>query len=459
MFFLFPNDETYYLTQGLFIRLLGLTFLIGFLSLYVQIPALYSSKGISPINNLLNYVEKRFKKKPYYLLPTLFWISSSDWFIKTLGLTGIISSICVVLGIIPSIFLALCWAIYLSFCKAGSEFLSFQWDALLLEVGFLGIFFALSPPTILWILLLWFVLFRFMFSSGYAKLVWGTKEWRELTAMDYHYETQPLPTVFGYYAHFQPRWLGKVSVLLMHLIEVAVPFFIFTPYRFFAFCALVFLQLMIMITGNYTFFNILSMTLCVPLLPDSYWSWMGEWVAIQPLFSNELLFNLIAGVFLFFNVLKFVSLFTDVKIFSFLSHFEILNSYGLFVHLTSERNEIIIEGSDDNQSWKAYEFKWKPGDPMQRPRFVAPHQPRLDWQMWFAALSSLENNPWLETLLSKLLERSPEILALFKYNPFPNKPPKYIRASLYNYRFNKENTPAWWTRTYIGPYSPTFFIH
>ncbi|HEY4831609.1 MAG TPA: lipase maturation factor family protein [Waddliaceae bacterium] len=462
-------ETSYTISQGLFLKLLGLNYLCAFISLLMQIKGLYGSGGIAPFNDLLRLVRQAYGKKSFRSIPTLFWINASNPMLFTMVWIGIIASMLCVLGFFPAPILAVMWVIYFSFYNIGSPFLNYQWDVLLLEVGSLGILFAVqSPPPILIVYLLWFLLFRFMFSSGYMKLIWGSIEWRDLTAMKYHYETQPLPTRLAYYAHQRPLWLSKASVLGVYFFELIVPLFIFSPEIIQALVCvlLIAFQLLIIATGNYAFFNTLSITMCIPLLPDRFLTHFESFARFSPIFGENafvsLTFSIIAMVLFFANVLEFAALFAQSriiqKILSPFHDFCCAAPYGLFVRMTTYRDEIIIEGSQDMQIWKAYEFKWKPGDLYHAPGFVAPHQPRLDWQMWFASLSDYQHVPWFQNFLFCLLEGSEDVLDLLKVNPFPDNPPKYIRASLYRYHFtdssSKQKTGRWWNRSYIGQYSP-----
>lgn len=247
--------------------------------------------------------------------------------------------------------------------------------------------------------------------------------------------------------------------------EIPVPILIFSPapIRLIAFFLLVFFQILIMITGNYAFFNTLTITMCVPLLPDPYLSWLLPFVHIPPVSENVILSNFLSTVAIFLiacNILIFVSRFITLEFltpfYRFLLYYRLVNPYGLFVHMTRKRDEIIVEGSEDGRLWIPYTFKWKPCDPLRGLKYVAPHQPRLDWQMWFAALGTFNNNPWFGNFLVRLLQGSPTVLALLEKNPFPYQPPKYVRGNLYNYHFSdlktKKQTGAWWVREYEGPY-------
>lgn len=459
-------EETFVLSQGLFIRSLGIIFFIAFASLLLQVRGLYGANGIAPIKNTLNEILSYYGKKSYYKFPIIYWFKATDSFIIGSVVAGVFSSVLIALGILPVVFLLIAWTIYFSLCITGSPFLSFQWDVLLLETGFLSLFFALvSPPPVLLVIAMWFLLFRLMFCSGITKFAWGSKEWHDFSALKYHYETQPLPTPLGYYMHQLPERFGKFSVKFMYFVELIVPVFIFgtVEMRIFALFFLVLLQVLILLTGNYTFFNWLTIVLCIPLLPDSY---LPHWVRIEPLLPSNFIvngiLNLIGAFYIWTNVLSILGMFYNIGrlryLLQFLKQYFILNSYGLFVHMTTHRDEIIIEGSMDGENWKEYEFKWKPGELKRAPGWVAPHQPRLDWQMWFVPLSIFEQNPWLEQFLYCLLTGVPEVLALLKTNPFPDSPPTYLRVLRYRYKFTdlktKGETGAWWRREYLGHYGP-----
>ncbi|MBI1871358.1 MAG: lipase maturation factor family protein [Chlamydiae bacterium] len=481
------SHPNYFLTQWLFLRLLGIIYFIAFVSLGTQILGLVGQDGILPAHSFLEAVKKHFGSQIYHLLPTLAWVNTSDVFLKYLCTAGTFLSVLVITGIavIPS--LLILWVLYLSLMIVGQAFLSFQWDTLLLETGFLAVFFApggilpkwRSPSqvskTILW-LIRW-LLFRLMFESGCVKLLSGDMTWRNLTALQYHYETQPLPTWIGWYIHHLPLEFHKASTFLMFVIELIIPWLTFLgrKARIFAFFSFFLLQGMILLTGNYCFFNLLTLTLCLSLLDDQT---LQQWIPkiflrrLGPLSlrKQNSFVKLIRGTFAIFIFLLSTAqgfgLFSKSKPFPkfvykslhALEPYHMINRYGLFAVMTQKRPEIIIEGSQDGENWTAYSFKWKPGDCKKGPSFVAPHQPRLDWQMWFAALGSTQNNPWILNFLKCLLEGSPEVLQLLKENPFPSEPPHYVRALLYQYHFSdlseRRQKGIWWTRELLGLYCP-----
>ncbi len=467
--------SSFVIAQWLFLKLLAVIYFFAFWSLLVQVKGLYGAKGIAPIRDLLDDIKNTMNKRPFFRIPTIFWWNASDLFLQGTAIFGIIISLLIVIGmpVTPFLFFLL-WLTYLSFVTVDSVFLSFQWDSLLLETGFMAIFFSIqTPPLMLWIFLLWFFLFRFIFSSGIAKVLATLPQWRNLKAMCYHFETQPLPTKLAYYAHQLSKILGRLLTATTLIFELGVPFLIFgfSFIRLIGFSLLVLFQVFIFLTGNYAFFNLLSVVLCFPLLEDRYLQWMIDGFQVISIGSSyslsmQVFLALIAGFLFLLNMMQLIGIFIPVPIFyrlmRFIGPYYIVNSYGLFAHMTIRRPEIIVEGSEDGLHWKEYEFKWKPDNLFKPPKQVAPHQPRLDWQMWFAALDHYYNNPWFMNFLILLLEGSKPVLNLLGTNPFPDIPPKFVRARLYDYHFSdwktKQATGQWWTRTLKGVYMPAISI-
>lgn len=491
-------SPTYYVTRWLFLRMLGLVHLIAFTSYGSQIEGLIGSNGIAPAQRFLDLVSRRSLESlriPLYFyeldtqiplrylrVPTLCWLTAGDWFLQGLCLAGVLAALLLVADLAPPLCLAALYVCYLSLVSVSPDFLSFQWDALLLETTFLSVFFApwkLRPgirreevhSRVMLMMLRW-LLFRLMFMSGVVKLGDGT--WRDLTALTYHYETQPLPTVFGWYAAQLPAWFHKFSVIGVLLIELVVPILLVAPRRVRAVVCAVFVcfQLAIGLTGNYTFFNLLTIALCLLLLDDRHWqalapNRLASWVARPPLIRlplwRKVMMGLIAVPIVFITAIQMTlllprssnppPLISDVLWAAFPYH--VANRYGLFARMTTSRPEIIVEGSNDGISWEAYEFRWKPGRLDRAPGWVQPHQPRLDWQMWFAALSPTPR-AWFGNFCYRLLQGSPEVLALLEHNPFPDSPPRYVRAMLYDFTFTdistKRQTGHWWSRSPAGIY-------
>ena len=475
------------LAAWLFLRLLGVVYFFAFLSLSMQIVGLAGQNGILPVQAFLSEVQARVGPERYWFFPTLAWWGSSDGALRWMSLSGAAGSLLLIFDIAPALVLSLLWILYISLVTVGQDFLSFQWDSLLLEGGFLAIFLApwhlwprramAAPPPKAARWLLWLLLFRLMFSSGVVKLRSGDPTWRDLTALDYHFYTQPLPTPVAWYMQHLPVWFHHASVGFMFFVELAVPFFVFAPrlWRFVGGGTLILFQLLIALTGNYAFFNLLTIALCVLLFDDFFLArFFPRSLAdrLRVATSQPRRFSLrrwitapVAVVILAGGLVQFADLFAfrglplpAFQLMTYLEPLHVVNGYGLFAVMTTSRPEIIIEGSDDGKAWLAYEFKFKPGDLRRAPPWVEPLQPRLDWQMWFAALGSPQDAPWFPHLMLRLLQGAPPVLALLAHNPFPQSPPRYLRAALYDYRFSTWSDrwakSEWWQRRLLGSYFP-----
>lgn len=472
---------TWFLTRRVFLFLLGLVYLLAFLSLWTQIEGLVGQRGILPVESYLK--DAHWGSDRFWNLPTLFWFYAGDGFLLAICLLGVGASLCVMANRAVGLSLLVMWGFYLSLFNVAQPFLGFQWDTLLLETGFLALFLVpwrrnkgtTPPPSSLILFLFRFLLFRVVFTSGLVKILSQDPTWSDFTALYYHYETQPLPTWIGWYVHQLPHAFQEFSVACVFIIQLGVVFMIFGPRRIrYTGCAvLVFYECLIFLTGNYCFFNLLTIALCLLLLDDSVWRLPGNrefsgpketklisirkkkfppWLGVGALGICIMLY----AVPLLVTSGNYPSIY--VAIANAIRPFHIFNSYGLFAVMTTSRPEIIILGSDDRENWYPYEFKWKPGNVVNKPEFVAPHQPRLDWQMWFAALSNYERNPWLIQFMIRLLQGSPPVVALLGSNPFPDRPPKYLQALVYDYRFSDAETRnregSWWTRKLLRPYTP-----
>lgn len=473
------GGSSYVVTRWVFLRAIGIIYCIAFVSLWVQIHGLIGSRGILPAQEYLGALRHEMGVERYALVPSIFWLSASDLALHIACAVGVVLSVCAIVGALPTPALVSLWVLYLSFFSVGRDFLSFQWDTLLLEVGLLAIFSSAARMSSLPLLLLWWLLFRFMVESGVVKLTSGDPTWRNLTALDFHYWTQPLPTWTAWYMARLPTLFHKMSVLLTYVAEIGLPFFLLAGRtgRIVACIGMVLLQLTIGLTGNYNFFNLLSIALCLTLLDDKTWlSILQSFPTSYVSFLPPLLFSW-STIIAFFALIAvtvgswqlYESVFPRARppapiaaLLGAIAPFRSINEYGLFRVMTTRRPEIIVEGSRDGKDWKEYEFRWKPGDIHRRPRFVEPHQPRLDWQMWFAALASFQRTQWFQHFLVRLLEGSPSVLRLLKANPFPDHPPQFVRALLYEYRFttpeDRRETGAWWARELQGAYSPILSI-
>ncbi|PWU08728.1 MAG: membrane protein [Terriglobia bacterium] len=434
-----------------FLRVLGFLYFIAFTSFGVQASGLIGSHGIVPYAAYLEGMRQTLGRAAYWEIPTVLWIHASDRALIALWVAGAACALAAVFGYGQRAALAACLVLWLSLCAVGQEFLSFQWDVLLLEAGFLAIFVDDSPVRV-W-LFRWLI-FRLMFFSGIGKLLSGDPNWRNLTAMSYHYQTQPLPTPLAWYMQQLPLGFHKAETAFVFVAEIAVPFLFVAPRRIRHIGAwiTIALQLLILLTGNYTFFNFLTIALCLFLFMEPK---RGPRTNLHRAGSAAL-----AGFIGLTTGALFLELFGielppgGGALMHWIAPLRIVNSYGLFTVMTINRPEIIVEGSADGANWQAYEFRYKPGGLMRAPPVVAPHQPRLDWQMWFAALENYQQNRWFVNFMRKLLEGEPAVLRLLAYNPFPNAPPKYIRARVFLYEFTRFGDKGWWRREDKGLYFP-----
>ena len=467
---------SYALASWVFLRLIGVIYLVAFTSLAVQIRGLLGRNGLLPVVELLS-TRRHWGVARYWSWPTLCWWFSSDRGLVALCCTGVVLACLLIFGVAPIPVLVLLWILYLSLFNVGRLFLCYQWDILLLEAGFLAVFLAPAEmwpsfpprwaPPALSVWLFWWLLFRLMFWSGAVKMRSGDLSWRTFSALKFHYETQPLPTPLAWYARQLPDRVHQAATLLVLLIELGAPFLILGPdsLRYTAAATFMILMLLIQLTGNFAFFNLLGFALSLLLLDDRVWLAGLRLLTYSPAFevlptpaisvAASCAAAILIGILSIESVVRLVWVNVQwpralARWFDLLEPFHLVNNYGLFAVMTTWRPEIIVEGSNDGRSWLAYEFKFKAGDVCRAPRFVAPHQPRLDWQMWFAALGANPSNTWLERFLQRLKEGSPEVLVLLAKNPFPNSPPRFVRTVQYDYRFTtfsqRRKTGAWWVR-------------
>lgn len=566
-------------------------YLCAFTSLYVQIPGLYGRDGVLPARKMLRFTGKTLLDQ-LKDAPTLLWLCPSlgldtEQGIELICLLGIVLSFTVILAepLRDSLVFACLWFLYLSVYQVGQVFLYFQWDSLLLETGFLAILVAplylqkwRAAPTrqhdnITFWLVRW-LFFRLMFASGVVKLTSRCPTWWGLTALTYHYETQCIPTAVAWFAHQLPFWFHKFSVIITYVLEMVVPLLFFAPtrrLRLFAFYAQVLLQVLIIITGNYNFFNMLAIILGFSLLDDEHinnwfggsktqnpekpgflqrlqalavtlvelavfgvliygtvhyfglrvdwekWTieskigftfhefahwlkivtpitiWIGvislSWEILTSLVnslttkgfiaklwatSSWVVFATVAAAMFSVSLVPYsyidyetsTSLPPEIlRLYKAVDRYELVNSYGLFRRMTGVggRPEVVVEGSYDGQQWKEIDFMYKPGNLGMSPPLVAPHQPRLDWQMWFAALGDHRQSPWFTSFIHRLLQGKTDVIRLVQVNEskyaFIAKPPTYIRAQLYKYWYTKQGTHSslndWWTRQHVGEFFPS----
>ena len=482
-----PRTASFVLSRWLFLRLLAVVYLIAFVSLGTQVTGLVGDHGVEPIGEFLGRASAAYGMRAYVLWPTLVWVSPTDIGLSVLCWLGTAVSLALLFGVAPTMCSALLWLLYLSLTIAGQDFLQFQWDALLLETGFLAILYAPlawrseldgdsePPAAVRWVL--WSLAFKLTFLSGVTKLLSGDPTWANMTALTYHYETQPIPAWTSWYMHQVPGLVHYWSTAGMFVIELAVPWLIFVPPRWartrlIAAVLMIALQAGIGATGNYGFFNLLTIVLYLGLLDDRVIGRVlrrparDAAIAVTSVTAWQ---RVVTGLALLIAVLSTMTFFREMdvtwgrdtalrrlwsaRLLTWVAPINSINGYGLFRVMTTDRPEIVIEVSEDGVAWKEYEFRWKPGDIRGAPRFVEPHMPRLDWQMWFAALDPASAQPWLARLLGGLLKGERNIRRLMGNDPLGGKA-RYVRLAYYRYhltsRAERARTGAWWKREFTG---------
>jgi predicted DCC family thiol-disulfide oxidoreductase YuxK len=485
------------IARWLFLRLLALVVVIAFVSLGLQVSGLMGSSGIVPAAETVERLQEATANRDgsiFWQMPTLFWwMTPTDAALTGLSTAGALLGVALMFGVWPRAVLVCIWAAYLSFMSVGGPFLGYQWDALLLETVFLTIFvapgawLAVRPgrePSRLGIFLFQWLAFRLMFMSGAVKLASGDPTWQDGTALTYHFWTQPIPSWASYYVHQLPEFVLWSSTHATMVVELALPFLVFGPRRLRRFAAYSFigLQVVILATGNYGFFNILSVAIFVLLIEDRIWrrllpagfvdwvtektepGWRAPWFVVRRT-GLAVVVAFVVGVTGHKMMRRLSSEPGSLGVPSVVTSvvdatagFRTLNNYGLFADMTTVRPEILVQGSRDGENWKTYDFRWKPDATTDRPGFVEPHMPRVDWQMWFQALrihraheraGRCGHSRWFLNLQRALLEGREPVLSLLADNPFEQRPPTYVRTVVYDYRFAgpKAEQGEWWERS------------
>jgi hypothetical protein len=480
--------------RWLFLRALGCIYFSAFFSLAFQIRGLIGPNGILPANEYLQAVAHTFGHvRGVWFAATVLWFSSGPHTLMALCWVGMGASLLLVLNLWPRGMLAICFVCFLSFVSAAQDFSGYQSDGMLLEAGFIAMFFAspgmrpgfgqASPPLRASLFLLQWEWFRIYFESGVAKIMSGDPEWRNFTAMDEYYQNGPLPTWIGWYLQHLPHWFHASTAFATLALELVLVWMLFLPRRWRIVCFFIVTpwELGVIFTANYTFLNYLVLTLGILLLDDEFLlrflprAWKRS-LARDP--APEQLHTEISGGFrdqvkiakltLTGVVLTWIFYATVAEMLWIplpsspvvaLEPFRIANRYGLFAVMTRGRYEIEFQGSEDGKTWIAYPFRYKPQDPAKPPGIYAPYQPRFDWNLWFASLGSWREYSIVPRTEVRLLSNDSDVLNLFKENPFPQKPPQQVRAVLWQYWFTtmaeKRTEGLWWRRQLLGLYAPT----
>jgi lipase maturation factor 1 len=490
------------------LRALGLIYFSAFYSLLFQIKGLIGVNGLLPAADYLQAVASAVHgAQKIWFAPTLLWIDSSNHALMAICWVGLIASLFLIANVWPRGMLLVCFLCFLSFVAAAQDFSGYQSDGMLLEAGFIALFFA--PPG-LWpglgrrnapsrasLFLLQWEWFRIYFESGVAKIRSGDLSWRNFTAMDQYYQNGPLPTWIGWYVQHFPHWIHAATVVLTLAVELVVVWMLFLPRRLRIICFWIVtpFEIGIILTANYTFLNYLVLTLGFLLLDDRFVEWIlpkrmreiarateripavgtedsvgamesasgrAAWRnRLQPL--RMAVSGALLGLVFYVTTAQLIWMFLPtlplpMSPVSALEPLRIANRYGLFAVMTPERLEIEFQGSSDGKTWIPYPFRYKPQDVKKAPGIYAPYQPRFDWNLWFASLGEWRENPWVVRAEQLLLSNDPDVLSLFAANPFPRNPPKQVRAVLWQYWFTdlgtKRATGMWWRREYLGLYAP-----
>ena len=442
-------------------------YLIAFVSALNQFPALLGDHGLLPVARFVAHV-------PFRQSPSIFHWHYSDRMLRILAWSGAALAATLVAGLpqlgppwLPMVAFLLLFAGYLSIVNVGQTFFSFGWESLLLEAGFVVAFLGsdqVAPPLFVILFCRW-LLFRLEFGAGLIKIR-GGREWRDLTALYYHHETQPMPNPLSWFAHHLPPWFHRLEVIGNHFAQLVVPFFLFAPQPVASVAALIVIlsQFWLILTGNFAWLNWVTVVLAFSAVDDATLRALLPWLpAGHDLPQTPVWFVIVVSlVTAFLVVLSYWplrNLFARRQLMNAsFNRFHLVNAYGAFGTVTRQRREVVVEGSDeadptDESGWRAYEFHGKPGDPDRRPHQFAPYHLRLEWLMWFLALGA-PGTRWFEMFLARLLEGDRATLRMLRVNPFPQAPPRYVRARIYRYRFStpeeRRESGDWWVRSEVG---------
>ncbi len=474
------SSRSYWLTRFMILRLLGVIYAIGFLVAINQILPLIGSDGLLPVGIFLHRVSDALGSSTsgFIRLPSIFWFTHSDTALLTGAWVGFILSLVVVAGYANVPILTILWFLYMSFVHVGQEWYGYGWEIQLTETGFLAIFLCplwdmrpfpkRAPPFLIIVLFRWLI-FRIMLGAGLIKFR-GDIIWRNGTALYYHFETQPLPGPLSRWFHFLPRIALKMGVWFNWLAELAVPFFVFWPRiaRLIAGVVIVLFQFTIILSGNLSFLNWLTIVPAFACFDDDFWAAIvpktlvkkakvAEENSVESRGMNTAAW-IVTSLVVLLSVQPAFNLLSPGQVMNTsYDPLELVNTYGAFGSVGKERMNVIFEGTmdetpTDSSNWKPYIYKGLPVKLNKMPPQIAPYHLRLDWQMWFAAMSTPEEYPWVYNLMWKLLHNERNAVGLFASNPFPGKPPRYIRAVLYKYSFAKPGNPQhlWWQRKKLG---------
>lgn len=475
---LFDSRATYRLTRVVILRLLALVFVVAFAVAYEQLVPLVGARGLLPADAYLRAIaaHEGGRSAGFWAAPSVFWLTgTSDLALRTVSLTGLVLALAALFGATNAALQFVIWALYLSVTHIGQTFYGYGWEAQLCETGLLAVFLcpmttirplrARDPPTVVIWLFRWLIV-RVMLGAGLIKLR-GDPCWRDLTCLVYHYETQPVPSPVSWLLHQAPSWFQALGVLFNHLVELVVPFFVFSPRRFrhVAGALLVLFQVTLIVSGNLSFLNWLTIVPALACFDDRALARMfpRKCLKIGRSKSSRAHLYLARGLAFVVSVLSVnvvANLLSSSQVMNTsYDRFEVVGTYGAFGSINRERYEVVLEGTSDeaiteSTEWREYALPCKPGDVRRRPCVITPYHYRLDWQMWFAGFQTYEDEPWIVHLVLMLLRGDSAPKSLFATDPFPSAPPRFVRAELFRYEMTRvgDGSGAWWKRTLVGEY-------
>jgi lipase maturation factor len=457
----------YWYSRWLFERAVAAIYLVAFVAAARQFVPLLGEHGLEPVGRWVHAVPFRAAPSLFYLFPRDDAFRAGAWLGIALSLFALSSLPQRMGGVASAAVWTALWALYLSFVNVGQTFYGFGWETLLCEVGFFTIFAGASQWTPnMWLMWIWrWTLFRLMFGAGLIKLR-GDSCWRDLTCLNYYFETQPMPNPLSWYFHWLPHSIHTAGVVFNHVAELIVPFAYFAPQPFASIAGIVTLlfQGVLIVSGNLSWLNWLTVVLCIPLISDRWLAWLPVQrpTTLLTLPAYDITLYVVAAVVVCLSIGPVLNMLSPRQMMN--ASFEplhLVNTYGAFGSITRERYEIVLEGTDEESltpstKWREYEFKGKPGDLGRRPPQVAPYHLRLDWLMWFEAMAPAPQSNWFFNLLAGLLKGEPDTLSLLRTDPFANGRPRYLRAQYFRYQFTTPDehhqTGLWWKRQLIGTF-------
>lgn len=482
------KQQTYWLTRFFILRLLGIIYAVAFLVAINQLIPLIGSDGLLPAGIFLSQVKDALGSVTagFLRLPSIFWFSHTDNTLLIVSWIGFILSLIVAAGYANAIVLAVLWFLYMSIVHVGQDWYGYGWEIQLIETGFLAIFlcplldmrpFPRRPPPFPIIVLFRWLNFRIMLGSGLIKIR-GDEIWRNGTALYHHFETQPIPGPLSRWFNFLPHRILKIGVWFNFLAELLAPLFVFWPRiaRHIAGVIIVLFQLSIILSGNLSFLNWLTIIPALACFDDGFWMKIGpkvlakkvDFASQNAIVSKPMIATVwvITGIVVLLSIQPALNLLSSKQVMNTsFDPFELVNTYGAFGTVGQERANVIFEGTmdavvTDTSKWTPYIYKGLPVALDKRPPQIAPYQLHLDWQMWFASMGSPDEYTWTFNLVWKLLHNDPNVTCLFANNPFTEKPPQFIRAILYNYTFAQPNNSKgfWWNRKRIGLWLPPLSV-